>query len=165
MFPRTSPRLSATMPSCHMVTASVGNGVGAAESRSLLDLVQGVREIPPRDAEPFGHPARRVTRIAPQPVCHAQLASESLIRGRTRGRSWSSSELRAPSTAPGQPALCDDGRRLAEGAGDQRQRLCHQVEIRQPLRLPREPAPSSPSIADFDETLSHRYQPTPSSVA
>ena len=37
------------------------------------------------------------------------------------------------------PALRDDGRRLAEGAGDQRQRQRHQVEIRQSLRLPREP--------------------------
>ena len=37
------------------------------------------------------------------------------------------------------PPLRDDEGGHAEGAGDQRQRLRHQDEVRQPLRLPREP--------------------------
>jgi hypothetical protein len=44
---------------------------------------------------------------------------------------WPGSKASRRDDDRGQPALRDDGRRLVEGAGDQRQRQCHQIEIRQ----------------------------------
>ena len=73
MFPITSPRLSATVPSCN-----IGDAVGTAEFGSSLDPVQGVREVPRGNAEALRHPSRRVSRIRsiaflPSKTCDAVL--------------------------------------------------------------------------------------------